>query len=276
VVNKIAVLVILCVLVTLYLVTNRQEKLKEENKVAVSESVNSIPNNGIEIKNTIKANAEEKQLYNYYSHAFCGVDKNIFFQRYGKLDHLNLTEEVLDGLEKTINDCEQWFIDLESMDEESRNSLVQTLEERKELITAFVNLRSFDPKTHAMAITEVQSDNPEISSFALTYLLNFDQEFLQKIAGQMNVQNVNFLMNSQYPSDIYRCLKGDDCSATSQVMTDICIMDQTTCGLSYLDMIRNDITPNQYDDIMRALQIVDYLINSDWFEQREFLNPNDP
>lgn len=212
---------------------------------------------------------------NYLSYFDCGDNKDQFLSDINMLIE-RADEGTLEFVDNRVEQCDKWFDYLSLLNPSDAEKLIGNHKERKELL---ISLGSFVPNSQTMEKASkalLTNDDPYVSGLSLHYLLRFDLEFAKKLAQEMNTQNINFLTESEKFIFLYQCYAGEDCAEGGQIMQDLCQMDPVACELSYPELVRREVTPNQYDDFILAINSVNSIISSDWFEEREILNPTDP
>ncbi len=250
-------------------VTNAEHVKKISNKNE-QEVINV---NGNEEKTSIKYSSSHD--YNYDLSQSCGFDSDKFYDEINRAYTDNLANEKLEHLENLVDNCTDWFDKLSSLSNSDIKSIELEVKRKHKILSELSSLK-YDKKTLTKATSMVFNKDPEIAGTALLYLLSFDNSFLIKIGEGMGITDIEFLRGNINLSFLFVCQNGMDCSSDSSLMTDLCLINENSCGLSFESSLMRQITPNQYDDYLHALQVINSIINSDWFEQRDILNPTDP
>jgi len=276
-VDKKTLLVILISLAIVILIANEMLSAPA-NSVSTAEEqpikVNELVTEGGS-EQTISGKSSDNKDDHYLSYVNCGDNKNQFLSDINNLIE-RADEDTLEFVDNRVEECDKWFDYLSLLNPSDAEKLVGNHKEKKELL---ISLGSFVPDSQTMGKASkalLTNDDPYVSGLSLHYLLRFDLEFAKKLAQEMNTQNVNFLTASEKFIFLYQCYAGEDCAEGGQIMQDLCQMDPVTCELSYPELVRREVTPNQYDDFILAINSVNSIISSDWFEERDILNPTDP
>jgi len=242
------------------------QKVSEQNPGNVIEAISE--------KNEDARNKDQKDDL-YLAYVECGESKEQFLLTVDTIVK-NADQDLLESMEQTLERCEIWFDHLSSLDSSDSEKLIKKHEDRSNFIVSFASLEQ-DNKILSDAIdTLIKNDDPYLSSLSLEYLLRFDFDFREKLAETMNTKDINFLLGNEKVIFLYQCYAGEDCTPNGQIMQGLCQIDPVTCDLSYPELVRREVTPNQFDDFILAINSVNIIINSDWFVEREILNPTDP
>jgi len=278
VVKKILLILAISVLVTIYLVTNNADEINEPRiETKPSNEIIEDPSKTDRLSEPEKVSLTKygEELDNYGLFVNCGSDRSLFTERLNLIDQSKFDSEQIIIFDDHIDQCHEWFLQLENYSEIEYKKLIQNLQKQKETLISLGTLK-YNENTLDLARKEINSSDAYLSSIALQYLLRFDSDFIKEVASRMGVTDVTFLQNSYHPIGLFMCSNGEDCSETSPLMIDLCVIDEKSCNRSYEALVRELVTFNQYDDYLHAIQIINSIINSDWFEERGILNPIDP
>jgi len=275
-------LIIISLIVFIYTITS----LLSEKEVVISESINNeeiqvinkIDTDNTEIENNVSTNKNQplnklKDLshYNYFE-VFnnCGFSQEIYDKRNEAINIKELKDEQLDKFDEEIQDCNKWFAELQNLPLERLKQLKLKFEKKKKLLTRLIKYK-YDKNTLGLSRRQVSSDDFDIKSASLAYLLKFDFDFQKQIAQEMNVSQINYLTTDGITLNIlYLCHHGYDCSSQSQIMQDTCRRDENSCGMSFPTWLRSgQVSLNLYDDMMRAIIAIDKVLDSDWFLEHQ-------
>ncbi|MCB1581915.1 MAG: hypothetical protein R3E90_01780 [Marinicella sp.] len=211
----------------------------------------------------------------YLAYVECGESKEQFLLNVDSIIK-NADQDLLESIDQTLARCEIWFDYLSSLDSSESEKLLKKHKDRSDFIVSLASLEQDNNVLGDAIDTLIKNDDPYLSSLSLEYLLRFDFEFREKLAETMNTKDINFLLGNEKLIFLYQCYAGEDCTANGQIMQGLCQIDPVTCNLSYPELVRREVTPNQFDDFILAINSVNTIINSDWFKEREVLNPTDP
>jgi len=231
----------------------------------------------------IKKEASDLQIkaiseYNhndYERHQTCGFDEKIFHESLEDINYQSISKIELNRIENTITDCKKWFDRLTNISDSELGQIKLKIKEKNQILEGLSNI-SFDENKIIKATSLIRHEDPDIFGTALLYLLTYDNRFITKIGEEIGTSDISFLRANIDLSLLYSCQNGLDCSVKSSLMQDMCILDEGACNLSFNSWLRQTKTINQYDDFIVSLSIINSIINSGWFEEREILNPTDP
>ncbi len=213
---------------------------------------------------------DQSHLTDYDLHKSCGFSENKFHESMDGVDYNSMSELELAHIEKTLVNCEDWFENLAQISSSELNQIKLRIREKNQILRELNTLSaeaSYDVKIISKAKTLVQHQDPDISASALLYLLTYDNEFINKVGEEMGTSDVSFLRANLDLSVLYSCQKGLDCQSDSALMQDMCVIDESSCNLSFNAWLRQNKTMNQYDDMIISLNIINSIISSNWFEQ---------
>jgi len=220
-------------------------------------------------------NIQSNHDYKYDLSEKCGFDIEKYYEEVSQFETNSHVEKEISHLEKLMADCDVWFDELSNLSDTELKKIKITNKKKYELLSE-LSAYEYQKSTINKAMNMVSHADPDIAGTALLYLLSFDNGFLIKIGEKMGVSNVEFLQANLHLAGLFGCQQGMDCSATGALMTDLCYINEGSCGLSYEASLMRQITNNQYDDLLHALQVINLIFSSDWFEDRDILNPTDP
>lgn len=242
------------------------QRVSEQNHESVIEAISE--------KNEDAINKDQKDGL-YLAYVECGESKEQFLLTVDSIVK-NADQDLLESIEQTLERCEIWFNHLSSLDSSDSEKLIKKHKDRSNFIVSLASLEQDNNILSDAIDTLIKNDDPYLSSLSLEYLLRFDFDFREKLAETMNIKDINFLLGTEKLIFLYHCYAGEDCTPNGQIMQGLCQIDPVTCGLSYPELVRREVTPNQYDDFILAINAVNSIVNSDWFQDREILNPTVP
>lgn len=271
-VNKIIIALFLLVIV--FVIANKKisspiifdavnQNISDQNNANITEA---IP---ITSKNI--TNKSQKEDF-YLSFVECGTNKEQFLSAIDAILE-NADQAFLEAIDQKLDLCENWFDHLSSLNPSDLEKLIKKQKDRSDFIISLASLEINDNTFNAAINALIKHDDPYLSSLSLEYLLRFDSDFKTKLADEMNVKDINSLIRNEKLIFLYQCYAGEDCTANGQFMQDLCQIDPVTCGLSYPELVRQEVTPNQFDDFILVINSVNTIINSDWFKKRDILSP---
>ncbi len=259
----------LCILTALtFFYFNTVDDTSNKNKpsfpIAIDQSIHKSENNPDTIK---KHTVSSKSHDDYQNYSQCGFGLEAHYEKIKNFDINALDDSEIRAFEKMMDDCDKWFENLSTLNQKELETLKTSTLEKEKILTG-LSAYEYDANIIDNAIQNVSHIDPEIAGTALLYLLSYDHAFLNKIGEGMNTSNIEFLRSNLNLAGLYSCEKGLDCSATSSLMSDLCLINETACGQTHSSWIRSQSTINQYDDLLHALQVVNSIIASDWLEKR--------
>lgn len=259
--------------------------LRSDQQVGVGEAqqltaAKKVP---VEIEKTDKDKSDKGELrkadgqnkfdlaghYGFEMFSYCGFDIKRHQEQMKILDLESFNAEQLERLDEFVDSCNAWFERLNSLDDKSLEEIKQKLLAKKKLLTS---LAIYEYKDEAInqAIANIKHSDADISATALLYLLSFDYDFLNKIGEAIGTNDTRFLQSNVNFSTLFLCQRRAHlCAADSSLMEDLCFLDKKACNLSYEAFFRETVNIDQYNNYLNALQVINSIIESDWFEQRE-------
>ncbi len=218
----------------------------------------------------------EYKLTEYEFHQLCGFSKKKFHESMDNINYQSMSTSELDHIEKVLVNCQKWFENLAEISDSDINQIKLRIEEKDQILKELSIEKAYDSNIMIKATKLINHDDPDISGSALLYLLTYDNQFLIKIGEEMGTSDLSFLRGNLDLSILYSCQNGLDCSPEGVFMQDMCVIDESACNLTVNSWLRQKKTINQYDDLMISFSIINSLLNSDWFQDRDILNPPDP
>lgn len=208
----------------------------------------------------------------------CGFTSEKFYNTKKKVNISEMTEKQLNAYEQIERKCLQWYDYLNTL----------TLDEREDIVdankkwTKEFNTYSFPEPTLRMTNKVIKqlkngiskNSNLKIVEMQILYLLMHDYELHLKIAGELRTSDPSFIRSSAgYITSLFMCEYSNDCEPNGDMMLNICISDATNCGMSYVQYLQSISTYGQFSDWQNVVVILRELINSDWFSDRNVINP---
>jgi hypothetical protein len=208
----------------------------------------------------------------------CGFTSEKFYNTKMKVSISEMTVKQLNAYEQLEKKCLQWYDYLNTLTFDEREDIVDA---KKKWTKEFYTYSFPEPslKMTNKVIKQLKNgisekNNLKIVEMQILYLLMHDYELHLKIAGELRTSDPSFIRSSAgYITSLFMCEYSNDCEPNGDIMLNFCISDATNCGMSYIQYLQSISTFGQFSDWQNVVVILRELINSDWFSDRNVINP---
>ncbi len=213
----------------------------------------------------------------------CGYRVDDFYLKGAKTDISEMTQRQLNSFEKLEEVCLDWYDHLDKTDiqeiQKNREGWIKEYENYLEVYTE----EQVNSQLLLNAVNDIKKGINETSDFRmiesqLIYLLHFDTELQLKIGEELGTSSLEFIRSLEgaiYTSQLVICYYSD-CGPNSFNMLRTCLSYDEFCGMSVQQHLQNRLTYSQFTDWQNAADVLYRLIETNWFSERELLNPTDP
>lgn len=166
-----------------------------------------------------------------------------------------LTTKQAKIFDMLMEKCSPWYDYFFQLSDQERDKIREERKSSRELFSYFTrNRRNYSKELIADARTvfiDSKDDYPIIGS--LEYLLINDDQLIKDLFVDAQITHVGLpIKNRMDITQLYYCrIEPDECRPSSFSMVGLCLMQNSYCGLSYSEYIRQQYYPEEYNNMER-------------------------
>lgn len=176
------------------------------------------------------------------------------------------------ALSKLIENCLEWYVFYENMDDDLKQLDEQYKKEKSEYGPKYVGASEYDEAKIDVAMNHLHEniDDMDYIVFSLSYLLRNDPNLIKKLSEELGTTDISIItMNSFEIAGLFFCrVNQSQCSPESDFMLQLCLGNEDRCGQRYENIIMSTRTINQFADLNYIIDIILKLHKQKYFEKK--------